>query len=376
MLACKWISTRITSYVVVTLTVGFSFLLAPIQAQAQGDKLAPVTVITAANTPFQASMQALGTLRANEAVTLSASVTETVTAIGFDDGQRVKKGDVLVEMTSSEEAALVREAKAALVEAEKQLQRQQSLLQKKLTSQASLDESRQRFDSANARWSAVQSRLEDRLLIAPFDGVVGLRYISRGELVRPGDDIVTLDDDSVMKLDMQLPAVYLKYVKVGMPVQAKSAEVDSTFNGQLHSIDSRINPSTRSVIARALLPNPNGKLRPGMLMTVELTSPPVNILQLPEEALVQEGFNSFVYVLDEQTQPLSVSKQKVDTGARTNGNVVIEKGITIGQKIVTHGVLRLSNGSKVELVDAPYLSSNDNKSSTANLSANAISGIQ
>ena len=171
----------------------------------------PLGVIVAPvkSMPFEDRVEALGTLRANESVSLTASVTETVTGIYFDDGQRVKAGDILVEMTSEEEHALIEEELSTVAEAKKQYHRLRQLVQQDVATASQLDEQRMKYETARARLRAIESKMQDRLIIAPFAGVVGMRNISVGALIEPGDLITTLDDDSAMKLDFSVPALYL-----------------------------------------------------------------------------------------------------------------------------------------------------------------------
>ncbi|MCX4028539.1 efflux RND transporter periplasmic adaptor subunit [Endozoicomonas sp. SM1973] len=301
--------------------------------------------------PFVEKIEALGTLRANEAVTLSSTVTETITAIHFNDNQRVKKGDVLVEMTSTEEHAQLEEARSTLEESKRQYERVQSLVKSNLASKSLLDQRRVTYETAQAKFFATQSRLADRLIIAPFNGVVGLRNISAGSLVTPGDPITTLDDDSVMKLDITVPAIFLGTLKPGLEITTKSREVnDNIFQGKITSIDSRINPITRSIIVRAILPNQQQRLKPGMLMLVELRKPVKESLMLPEEALVQEGFNKYAFVVNTTTTPPTVEKRKLTTGPRRPGAIVVQRGLQPGEIVVTHGLMRLNNGSPVKIL--------------------------
>lgn len=309
---------------------------------------APVFVQTVKLEPFIETIEALGTLKANEGVTLSATVTETIRAVHFEDSQRVAAGDVLVEMISDEEEALLEEAKSSLEEAKRQYERVKSLAKTNLTTGSLLDERLQAFQAAKAQLSVTQSRLADRLILAPFDGVVGLRNVSVGELVRPGDTITTLDDISTMKLDMSVPAIFLGAIEPGIEVVAKTRELNNQpFVGVITAIDSRIDPLTRSIIVRAHIPNKDGLLKPGMLMTVTLQKSESQSLLLPEEALVQEGFKSYVFRVDPDTS--TVTKQQVQTGPRRPGEVVITSGLKEGDLVVTHGIMRLKDGSKVSI---------------------------
>lgn len=311
----------------------------------------PVITKTLQLEPFVDTLEALGTLKANEAVTLSATVTDIIRAVHFEDGQRVNAGDVLVEITDDEEHALLQEAKTAASEAQRQYERVKSLARTNLATASLLDERRQAYDSAQAKLAATQSRLKDRVIIAPFDGVVGLRNISAGSLVTPGTTLTTLDDDSIMKLDISIPALYLDAVQTGLTITARTREREGTeFTGTVAAIDSRIDPLTRSVTVRALVANPERLLKPGMLMSVKLQKAQTMSLLLPEEALLQEGFRSYVFRVNKGSEPLTVSKQEVQTGVRRTGAVVVTAGLNPGDQVVTHGVLRLRDGSPVTLM--------------------------
>ena len=337
-------------YTAATLRSLLILLLGALPVIAGAAQPVPVFVKAASVEPFVESIEALGTLRANEAVTLSATVTETITAIHFDDGQRVEAGDVLVEMTSAEEHAQLEEARSTLNEAERQYRRIQRLVKTNLASESLLDERRAAFETARAQLEGIRSRLQDRLLIAPFDGVVGLRHVSVGALVTPGDTITTLDDDSVMKLDISVPAVFLNTLRPGLRVSATTADLsDHAFEGTVASLDSRVDPVTRSITARALLPNEGHRLKPGMLMTVTLKKPPVDYLMIPEESLVREGFNEYAFVVDTDSEPPTVAKRRISTGPRRPGSIAVTAGIAPGELVVTHGVMRLREGTEVNI---------------------------
>jgi len=308
----------------------------------------PVFVTKAEIQSIEDRIEALGTLRANESVELTASVTETVTAISFDDGDRVEAGQVLVEMTSGEEHAQLDEARVTVDEAERQYQRIKSLRAQQSASESQLDEQRRVWEASRARLAAIESRLADRLIRAPFAGVVGLRNVSVGALVTPGDLITTLDDDSVMKLDFPVPAVYLAIIRPEMTVKAVTRTWQGRiFEGRVKSIDSRVDPVTRTVIVRALLSNPDHALRPGMLMQVELFSAQRQVIVLPEECLVAEGQKQFVFVVSADDN--TVQRRQVRIGTRRPGEVEIVEGLTDGELVITDGTLKVRPGAQVSI---------------------------
>ena len=308
----------------------------------------PVFVTESKQGIIEDRIEALGTLRANESVELTASVTETVTAINFDDGDRVKTGQVLVQMTNDEEQAQLREARVTVDEAKRQYERIKSLRAQQSASESQLDEQQRVWEANRARLAAIESRLADRLLRAPFAGVVGLRNVSIGALVEPGDVITTLDDDSVMKLDFSVPSVYLAALVPDMPVTAITrAWQGQLFEGRVKSINSRVDPVTRTVIVRALLSNPDHALRPGMLMQVELQSQRREAIIIPEECLVAQGQKQFVYVVDRTDK--KVERREVRIGTRRPGEVEIIEGLVVGELVITDGTLKVRPGNKVSI---------------------------
>ena len=313
------------------------------------EKPAPqVIVAEVQQADFEDRVEALGTLKANESVQLTVNVTETVTAIHFDDGERVEQGTTLVEMTSREEHALLEEARANLDEARRQFRRVRQLESQGIEAQSLLDQRRREVDTARARLAAVESRLADRLIKAPFTGVLGLRNISVGALVETGDAITTLDDDRVMKLEFAVPSTYLAGLQPGQPILARTrAYGDRVFEGEVKAVDSRVDPINRSVLVRAVLPNPERILKPGMLMTVELRRNRRQALVIPEAALMPKGGQHFVLRL--QGEPPQVEKQLIRIGSRRPGEVEVLEGLSLGDRVITHGMEKARVGAPVQV---------------------------
>ena len=331
------------------LTLFFVALLASLAVVAKP----PLKVIVAPVTsmPFEDRVEALGTLKANESVVLTASVTETVGALYFDDGDRVEEGQLLVEMTSEEEKARLKEARAREQEAKRQYSRVQSLAGKGTASQSQLDQRKREWQTARAQLVAIESRLSDLLVEAPFAGVIGLRNISVGALVEPGDQIATLDDDAQLKLDLSVPSVYLPTLLPGLPVVARTAAYgDREFEGRLRSIDSRVDPVTRSVTARVILPNEDRLLKPGLLMQVTLKKNPREALVIPEAALMPSGTEQFVLVANPNDAGHRVERRQVSIGTRRPGLVEILSGVDEGELVITHGAMRVRPGETVAIM--------------------------
>lgn len=301
---------------------------------------------------FVDRVEALGTLRANEMVTLTANTTEVVTRIHFDDGQRVQAGDVLVELSSDEEHAQLEEARAAADEARSQYERVKPLAAQGTAAKSQYDERRRELETAQARLAAVESRVADRTIRAPFAGVVGLRNLSIGALVRPGDPITTLDDDSVMQLEFSVPTTYLETLRPGLAIVARARAYGSReFRGEVKSVDSRVDPATRSIVARAEIPNPDRALRPGMLMTVVLLKDPRDALVIPESAVVSAGRQNFVFRIDSAAGN-KVQRREIHVGARRAGEAEVLDGLAAGDLVVAHGTQRVRDGQVVKIAPA------------------------
>lgn len=336
--------------------VGIAALLGACGGQkpqtAQGGA-GPVVVRSVVLEPgeWQDRVQALGTAKANESVTVTAKVSETVQKVNFDSGDFVEAGQVLVDLTGQVQLAGLDEARAAFKEAEQQLKRGEELASRNLIPGSQLDSQRATRDAARARMDQVRAQLSDRVITAPFNGVLGLRQVSPGSLVTPGTTIATLDDISIIKLDFSVPETLITALATGQAVTARSAAFPGEdFEGVLRTIDSRVDPVTRSVQVRAELPNGERKLRPGMLLTVEVRRAPRTALALPELALLQIGRNSFVYRVAADG---AVSQVPVKIGARERGRVEVLEGVQAGERIVVEGTVKLRAGAKVVEADPP-----------------------
>jgi membrane fusion protein, multidrug efflux system len=317
-------------------------------APAAGPNVGPRTVAVVTGAPtrkeFAHEVEALGTLRANESVDITAKVADRVAAIHFQEGQQVRKGEILVELDSAEARADLAAAEAAATDSRSQYKRSQELYQTRALSEAQLDQLQATLLANEARVAAARSRLQDRVITAPFAGRVGLRNVSLGGLVNPGAVITTLDDLSVVKLDFAVPEIFLATLQPGLTVEARStAYADETFTGRVGSVDTRVDPMTRSVAIRALIDNRDGRLRPGMFMTVKLVRSEGQALMLPEQAIVPEEDRHYVYVVSEGR----ADKREVTIGRRRPGEVEVLRGLSEKESVVVDGTLNMRDGVAV-----------------------------
>lgn len=306
---------------------------------------------------FSNRVEAIGTLEPNERADLTLSASDRVTAVFFEDGERVKAGKTLISLAQREQGALVEAADARFAQAQQELERLEPLAAQGAVSKAELDVARRNASAAAAELRAVQSRQRDRVLVAPFDGVLGFRQVSVGSFVRPGDVVATIVDDSVMRLDFAVPSTFLTSLKPGLEIEARSNDLPGrAFKGTVSSINNLIDPVTRSVRVRAMIPNEDGILKAGMFASVTLFAQPREALSVPEIALQPLGPDTFVWVVNDRATGATVTRVKVEVGLRQGGRVEILAGLTAGQKVVTEGALRLREGSAVTLRDSSSLS--------------------
>jgi membrane fusion protein (multidrug efflux system) len=266
----------------------------------------------------------------------------------FEDGQAVRARETLVELESTEEVAQLAQARASQADAKLRFERVADLAKSGTESRSRYDEVRTALDAANARVEEIQARIADLRIRAPFAGVLGLREVSPGTLVKPGDRITTLDDVDRIKLDFSVPEAFLSLVEPGLEVRTQTAAVPGrTFVGRVAAVDSRVDPDTRAIRVRAEIDNPDHVLRPGLLLSLELRANPERSLALAEQALVPLGSSQFVVVLDQDDKPQRV---EVEIGRRVPGLVEIRKGLTKDARVVIDGATLIPPGGVVEIV--------------------------
>ena len=294
--------------------------------------------------PLATEIEAVGTARANESVEVTSKTSNKITAIRFDEGDKVKRGEILVELDRAEAAADLEEAQAALADSESQFKRSRDLYTQQALSISQLDQIEATLKANRARVSAAEARLADTVIRASFDGRTGFRRVSPGSLVNPGTIITTLDDASLIKLDFTVSETFIYMLEQGLEVTAKTAGLpDREFRGKVTNLDSRVDPVTRSIAVRAEIPNENGQLRPGMFMTVVLRGEPRNTLLIPESAIVPEQGKTFVFIVAGNV----AKRRDVTIGQRRPGYVEVLSGVEEGERVIVEGTQSVRDGDTV-----------------------------
>ncbi len=336
--------------------IAFSFFLVALifipstsYAQKAGPK-GPIAVITSpvVNKVFGDSVKALGTTRANEMVIVTADTAEKVTKIYFEEGQDVKKGDLLITLAKGEENAALKAAQATFSEAQSSYNRAKDLQATKAISKATLQERLSTLNQSRAAIAGVSARLDKLAITAPFDGVIGLREVSVGALVQPSDMITTINDISMIKVDFDVPSLFLPTLKKGLKVIGKTeAYGQREFMGEVQTVNTQIDPLTRSVKVRAIIPNEDRVLKPGLLMTIDLVKNERQSLVIPEEALIKRGKKNFVYITGEKEGKTIAVEKEIKIGARRSGEIEVIDGLQENNQVINHGTLKVKDGAEI-----------------------------
>lgn len=293
-------------------------------------------------------IDALGTANANESVEIQPRISSLIESFAFTEGQNVMAGDVLVRLEDNEIVAGLTLAEANLSESRSLYNRSKSLADTQAISASNLDQllAQVRVDEASVE--AAKARLNNTVIRAPFSGRVGLRRVSPGSFVNTSTVITTLDDVSEIKLDFSVPETFLTVLSEGMDISAESLVYPGKiFAGTVASIDTRLDPVTRAVLVRAIIPNEDGLLKPGMFMSVALKRDRGEVVVVPEQAIVPEGGNQYVYVVAGGV----AEKRRVQLGRRIPGFVAIEAGLEAGESVITEGAHKVRDGAAVEVPD-------------------------
>lgn len=321
-----------------------------------------VAVATAHEQPWQARLPTVGTLKALQGVNLSLEVAGTVKALQFESGQKVKAGQPLLQLDSAVESALLGTAQADLGLSQLDFGRGSQLVGSQAISRGEFDRLSAVLQKNKATVNQLKAALEKKRLLAPFDGTIGIRQVDVGDYLASGTVIATLQDLSSLYVDFFVPEQAVPKIALGQPVSvAVSAYPGETFDARISAINPKVEDSTRNVQVRATLANPDGKLLPGMFANLQVLLPdPQPRVVVPESAITYTLYGNSLYVVsekktadgqpekDSQGQPVLVAERRfVETGERRNGLVLINKGVSSGEQVVSGGQIKLDHGARI-----------------------------
>jgi len=300
--------------------------------------------------------QAVGTLRSRQGVMLKPEVSGRIARLTFADGQRVRKAQLLVQLDDTLQQAQLKQADAQAGIARTNLQRNRELVGQNFISQSAVDQSLANLQVAEAQVALAQAQLSRMQIVAPFDGVVGLRSVNVGDYVKDGADLVNIEDLSSVWVDFRLPERFMERLKAGQGVEvALDAMPNRSFAGRIEALDSQLDANGRSVLVRARLSNSSGNLRAGMYARARVVfEVRERALVVPEEALVPLGDKQYIFkVIDGPDGTKLAKRLEARIGHRVPGKVEVLEGVKAGEVIVVAGQARLLRGDllPVRIVD-------------------------
>lgn len=291
------------------------------------------------------TVEAVGTLRANESVTVRPEIAGRVTTIDFEEGQPVREGQLLISLDDSVYAAEVREKEADLKLADIEHARAAQLVTAQAAPVEVKDRALAELQAAEAAVDLAKARLDKTRIKAPFSGTVGLRHVSVGDFVNVGQDLVSLVEIDPLKVDFRVGEIHLSALAPGQTIDVRvDAFPEQQFEGEVFAIEPLVDVNGRAVVIRARLPNEHGRLRPGLFSRVSLIiDSAATALLVPEDAIVPRGDQHFVYRLVDGTALLT----EVVLGKRQSRRVQIVEGVGPGDVVITAGQMKLRDGVAV-----------------------------
>ena len=329
-----------------------------------------VSAALAEEQPWQSRLPAIGTLKAFQGVDLTAEVEGTVESVLFQSGEKVSLGQPLLQLDSKVEQAILATAEAVRALARVEYQRGQDLIKRQAISKSEFDRLNAELLKAEASVTQLKAELDKKRILAPFAGTIGIRQVDTGDYMSPGNAFATLQDLSKLYVDFFLPEQDYPQLALGQRVRISvAAYPGEVFEGEINALNPKVEETTRNLQVRAMLPNPDNKLLPGMFANLEVLLPGQTArVVVPETAITYTLYGNSVYVIGEQKDEqgqvvkddqgqvqLAVERRFVETGERRAGQVLVLKGLKAGEQVVTSGQLKLDNGAHVKVVDDPAL---------------------
>lgn len=325
-------------------------------AGPQGQPPAQVVVVPASRDTVEEKLSLVGSMTANEQVELISETDGKVVEINFDEGQPVEKGQLLVRLDDTKLAASLAEAEANYALSENNLARARDLLEEQLISSSEFDQTSAAFAANDAAVNLRKRQLADTRITAPFEGVVGARMISPGQVVTRSTTLTWLIDLDPLKVEINVPERFLRQVLPGQEIQLKvTAFPDRKFTGKVFFVSPYVDPGSRTALVKAEVANADHQLKPGMFAGLDLTLQiRTNAIVIPEVAISQvlEGGRATVMIVNADNV---AELRSVKVGLRTAGRIEIKEGLEVGEKVIVEGLQKIGPGMPVVL--APESSS-------------------
>jgi membrane fusion protein (multidrug efflux system) len=318
----------------------------------------PVSTIEVAPITWTPGIQAIGTVGASRGVDLSVETTGIVKAIQFEANQRVEEGDLLVQLDNIQQQADLSAQRAQAALDVQNLVRAQELQKRGVGSETTVEQAQASASASAAQVEKLEAVLEQKRLVAPFAGTLGIPRIDVGQYLAPGTTVATLQNLDVLRADFSVPEQSLSLVQIGQPVRFGVTDTEMPFNGKIVGIEPKVDAATRLVLIRAEISNPDGKLAPGQFVQVRVELPQEkDVIAVPQTAIVTSLYGDYAYVVrkaegEGAAEGLIARQIFVKTGRRSDGRIEVAEGLADGDVVVTAGQNRLNNGSPVVIDNA------------------------
>ena len=313
-----------------------------------------VSAVTAEETRWTPSIEAIGTANASRGVDLTVETTGIVRDVEFDANQSVEQGQLLVQLDDAIQQADIEVGRTQAALDMQTLERTRELQQRGVGSSVSLEAAQAAASVSAAQVTRLEAVLAQKQLIAPFAGTIGIPRVEPGQYISPGTVVATLQDVSTMRADFTVPEQQLASLSIGQPVRLGVGGREFPFSGEITGIDPKVDPASRLASVRARIENTDGALTPGQFVQIMVDLPAEdNVLTLPQTAVVTSLYGDYVYVVrprevaEGEEEQLEVRQVFVNVGRRSGGAVEIRSGISAGDRVVTAGQNRLNNGTPV-----------------------------
>lgn len=336
----------------------FGFKFYQIRQADSQIKPPPPAVVAAATVRLEqwpSSLAAVGSFTPVAGVYVSNEVVGKIKALHFHSGQSVKAGQLLLELDTDTDQAELLGLQAELQLAKSRLQRSEKMILKKYVSQADYDEHKAQLEQAEAAVHAKRTRIDKKMIRAPFAGELGIREVNLGQFLGEGTDIVSLQQLDPIHLDFSLPERHISQLAKNQVITATiQSYPDKVFTGNIVALNPSVTQETRSLKVRAKLNNPDKLLRPGMFAQVQIESgAALSVLTLPDTAISYNPYGNSVFLIQQNEHGLSVQSRQVVTGQSREGRVEIVSGLQAGDRVVSAGQVKLRNGMPVTIDTRP-----------------------
>ena len=315
-----------------------------------------MTAIVATVQNWQPVLSTVGSMRAVNGVTVSTDLAGIVSEIAFTSGVEVKKGDLLVKLDTRQEEAQLRSNQARRDLAKINLERQRGLVAKNAVARSDYDSAASEFRQADATVEDSQALIARKTILAPFDGWIGIRQVNIGQYLNVGAPIASLQSLDPIYVDFSLPQQHMEEISAAKKLRVMADGVaDKEFNGEISAVDAQVDESTRNLMVRGTVPNPDRKLRPGMFVKVDVLLPEKGgVVSIPASSINYAPYGDSVFVIKDKAGPdgqpaLIAEQQFVKLGPSRGDQVSILKGVKEGDRVVTSGVFKLRSGFPVHV---------------------------